>query len=95
MNMSKKINQKREDILRIARKYGAKNLRLFGSVSRGEKKTNDVDILVKMERSRSLLDIIALKQDLEDLLGCPVDVVTENSISPYLKDEIFKEAVNL
>ena len=65
-------------------------------MARGDAKAgSDVDLLVKLERGRSLLDIVALKQDLEDLLGCKVDVVTERSISPLVRDEILREAVHL
>ena len=55
----------------------------------------DVDFLVELEDGRSLLDLIALKQDLEDLLGCKVDVVTEAAVSPYLRERVLKEAVAL
>ena len=71
-------------------------MRLFGSAARGEaKKGSDLDLLVTMKERASLLDLIAIKQDLEDLLGLKVDVVTENSLSPYLREDILKEAVNL
>jgi len=87
---------KRAQILRIAAANGATDVRVFGSLARGDAKAgSDVDLLVKLERGRSLLDIVALKQDLEDLLGCKVDVVTERSISPLVRDEILKEAVYL
>jgi predicted nucleotidyltransferase len=69
---------------------------VFGSVVRGEAKTgSDLDLLVKLEPGRSPLDLIAIKQDLEDLLGCEVDVVTEAAISPYMKEQVLKEAVSL
>ena len=90
------LKKKREEILRIASAHGARNIRLFGSVSRGEGgPKRDVDILVKLEPGRSLLDIIAIKQDLEDLLGCEVDVVTEEAVSPYIREQVLKEAVSL
>ena len=83
-------------MLAIANRYGALEVKLVGSVARGTStESSDVDLLVTMKPGSSLLDIIAIKQDLEDLLGRKVDVVTENSISPYIKDEILKEAVNL
>ena len=56
---------------------------------------SDLDLLVKLEAGRSLLDLIAIKQDLEDLLGCQVDVVTEAAISPYIREKVLKEAVAL
>jgi hypothetical protein len=94
--MNEKLNRKRNEILTIAAHHGAKNLRIFGSLARGEaSETSDVDVLIKLEPGRSLLDIIALKQDLEDLLGCAVDVVTEEAVSPYIRDQVLKEAVSL
>jgi len=69
---------------------------VFGSVARGEAKPgSDVDVLVEMKPGRSLLDIIAIKQDLEDLLGRKVDVVTEAAVSPYIRDAVFKGAISL
>lgn len=80
----------------IAHKYGARNVRLFGSAARGRTSIrSDVDLLVEMEPGSSLIDIVAIKQDLEDLLGCKVDVVTENALSPYIRDEILREAMSL
>lgn len=96
MLISEFIKINRKAILDVARRYGAVNVRLFGSIARGTAtEKSDVDLLVKMDPGSSLLDIIAIKQDLEDLLGKKVDIVTENSISPYMKDEILKDAVNL
>jgi len=93
---NEKLNRKRNEILTIAAYHGAKNLRIFGSLARGEaSETSDVDVLIKLEPGRSLLDIIALKQDLEDLLGCAIDVVTEDAVSPYIRDQVLKEAVSL
>jgi len=64
--------------------------------ARGEgRPDSDVDLLVSVGDRASLFDIIAIKQDLEDLLGCKVDVVTEDSISPYLRDRVLSEAVSL
>ncbi len=96
MSVSNTIKSKRDEILDIAQKHGAKNIRIFGSMARGEEGTeSDLDIIVEMEKGSSLLDIIAIKQDIEDLLGRKVDVVTEASISPYIRDTVLKEAVNL
>ena len=91
-----KLNTKRNEILTIAARHGAKNLRIFGSVARGEaSEASDVDVLIKLEPGRSLLDLIAMKQDLEDLLGFAVDVVTEDAVSPYIREQVLKEAVSL
>lgn len=96
MSVSNIIKNRREEIINIAKKNGAKNVRVFGSMSRGEGSAqSDLDIIVEMQSGSSLLDIIAIKQDIEDLLGRKVDVVTEASISPYIRDEVLKEAVNL
>lgn len=86
----------REDINRIAAAHGAGNVRVFGSVPRGEADdSSDLDLLVDMSGGRSLLDLVALSDDLEDALGIEVDVVTEGGISPYLRDRILAEAVAL
>jgi uncharacterized protein len=90
------LEEKREEILRIASRYGAKNIRLFGSTAKGEAgPTSDIDFLIDLEPGRSLLDIVAIKQELEDLLGVQVDVVTEAAISPFIRDEVVEQAVNL
>jgi len=89
-----KINRK--DIIRIARQHGALEVRLFGSFAKGTaSQSSDVDILVEMEPGRSLLDLVAIKQDLEDLLGRAVHIVTPPSLSPYIRDGVLKEAVRL
>lgn len=96
MGLDKLLKDKREDILRIATRHGARNVRIFGSVVRGEAKPDsDVDFLVEMEEGRSLLDHVALWQDLEDLLRCKVDVVSEKALHWYIRDRVLKEAVPL
>ena len=90
------LRNKRNEIIKIAANHGAKNLRVFGSVVRGEATpSSDLDLLINLEPGRSLLDLIAVKQDLEDLLGCTVDVVTENAVSPHIRDQVLKDAVSL
>jgi predicted nucleotidyltransferase len=90
------LKSKRQEILRIAALHGASNIRIFGSESRGEAgPESDLDLIVDMEKKRSLLDHVALMQDLEDLLGCKVDVVTERALHWYIKDRILAEAVPL
>ena len=90
------IRNRRDEILRIATEHGAYNVRVFGSLARGEDSPgSDVDILIELEPGRSLLDIVAIKQDLEDLLARKVDVVTEAALSPYIRDRILQEAVGL
>jgi len=92
----KDIVSRREEILRAAEGHGAHDVRLFGSVVRGEAGgSSDVDLLVKLDEDRSLLDHVALKQDLEDLLGCEVDIVIERALHRLLRDRILEEAVPL
>ena len=86
----------REEIRRIAVGHGATSVRLFGSFAKGAASPgSDVDILVQLKKGGTLLDLVAIKQDLEDLLGRSVHVVTVSSLSPYLRDDILKEAVPL
>jgi len=93
MGLEQKIQRHREEIIEIAASHGASAVRIFGSVARGEPTAgSDLDVLVKLDPDRSLFDQIALKQDLEELLGCSVDVVVEGGISPYLEERILAEA---
>jgi predicted nucleotidyltransferase len=86
----------REEILQIAAKYGAYNIRVFGSVARGEARDNsDIDFLVEMETGRNLLDRVGLKQDLEELLGRKVDVAKISNLHNLIKDKVLQEAVTL
>ena len=85
-----------DEILRVARENGATSVRVFGSRARGDASaTSDLDLLVRLEPTRSLLDLIGMKQALEDLLGIKVDVVTERALSPYLLKVILAEAREL
>jgi len=94
--MLEELKKKRDAILEIAGRHGAGNLRIFGSIARGEAGDgSDVDFLIEMEEGRSLLDLAGFWQDLEELLGCDVDVVTEGGLSPYLRDIIVTEAIPL
>jgi uncharacterized protein len=96
MTIRELLNVKRDEILRLAAKHGAFNVRVFGSVARGEERSDsDVDFLVEMESHCSLLDHIGLMQDLEDLLGREVDVATVNGLRERFKDRILKEAIPL
>ena len=96
MSLDELLQAKREDILRIAAKYGVSNVRIFGSVARGEAdEQSDIDLLVNMEPKRSLLDLAGLLVDLEELLGCKVDVVPEDSLRDRIRNRVSKEAVAL
>ena len=87
---------KRTDILRLASQHGAHHVRVFGSVARGEAgPASDIDFLVQMDSGRSLLDLIGLTQELESILQRKVDVLTDEGLSPYLKECIQAEAVPL
>ena len=87
------IKEKREDILRVAAQYGAHNVRVFGSISRGdETELSDIDFLVSMDPNRSLLDQAGLLADLKELLHRDVDVVTDDNLYRLLRRRILKEA---
>lgn len=88
------IRQHRAQIVALAARHGAGQLRAFGSVVRNEDRPDsDVDFLVTMQPGRDLLDLVALAQELEELLQQKTDVVSDEEISPYLRDRILQEAV--
>lgn len=96
MTLQKQLREKREEILRLCAKYGAYNVRVFGSVARGEADAwSDLDLLVQMEPGRSLFDLGGLQYELERLLGCPVDVVTEQGLKVRIRERVLREAVPL
>lgn len=96
MSLDELLQSNREEILRIAAKYGAYNVRIFGSVARGEAdEKSDIDLLVNMESGRSLFDLGGLLSDLEDLLGCNVDVVTEDGLRDRIRKRVLNEAIAL
>ncbi|HEY7961390.1 MAG TPA: nucleotidyltransferase family protein [Solirubrobacteraceae bacterium] len=92
----RQLRARREEILGCATDHGARNVRVFGSVMRGESDaSSDVDLLVEMEPGRSLIDLVGLWQDLEDMLGARVDVLSDGGVSPHLRERIYAEAVSL
>ena len=96
MGTQELLESRQNEILGLAATYDAKNVRVFGSVARGEGGPgSDVDLLVDMEKGRNLLDLVGFWQDLEELLGCRVDVITDGGISPYLRERIYAEALPL
>jgi len=87
------LKNRREEILDIAARNGALNVRVFGSVARGDNRPeSDIDFLVNLEVGRSLLDLARLLRELSALLNCPVDVVTEAGLRPRIKTQVLKEA---
>lgn len=87
------LEDKRNEIIEIASRHGARNVRLFGSVVRGDDRLeSDLDLLVDMEPERSLLDLIALGQDLEELLQRKVDVVTSASLHRTIRERVAADA---
>jgi predicted nucleotidyltransferase len=96
MTIEQLLKEKREEILKIAAKHGARNVRVFGSVARGEAdEQSDIDLVVEFEPGRSLLDHAALWLELQELLGRKVDVVSDRGIKPRIRDRVLKEAVPL
>lgn len=92
----RQLRARRREILGCAAEHGARNVRVFGSTARDEtSETSDVDLLVEMEPGRSLLDLVGLWQDLEDMLGTHVDVLSEGGVSPFLRERIYADAVAL
>ncbi len=94
MRQDQLVREKREDILRIAAEYGAREVRIFGSVARGETDPeSDVDFLVELEAGRSLLDLGGLQMELESLLGCRVGVVTARGLKARIRERVLREAM--
>ena len=90
------LGARRGELIALADRYKAENLRVFGSVARGEaNEQSDVDLLVHFRDGASLFDLIDLKEGVEKLLGVAVDVVSDGGLSPYLKDRILNEARSL
>ena len=94
MSLEHVLKTRRADVLRAAAKYGARNVRVFGSVARGEATaTSDIDFLVELEPGRSLLDLGGLQFELEQLLGRHVDLVTERGLKERIRAHVLREAV--
>lgn len=96
MDIAQILEAKKEAILQIAAKHGARNVRVFGSVARGEAdERSDIDLIVEFEPERSLLDHAALWLELQELLGCKVDVVSDRGIKPRIRERVLRGAVPL
>ena len=86
----------RAEILRIATKYGAQKVRIFGSMARGDSQPNsDVDFLVELDEQRSLMDLGGMLSELEALLGRKVDLVEPDGLHRLIRDRVLAEAVAL
>jgi uncharacterized protein len=93
MGIDELLKEQREDILRIAAQHGAHNVRVFGSVARGNARPDsDIDLLVELEAGRSLLDLGGLLMDLQTLLGRDVDVVTDKGLRDRIRARVLQEA---
>jgi len=96
MRIQELLKAKRNEILDLTAKHGATKVRLIGSVARREEtQESDIDFLVEMEASRSLLDHAALILDLEALLGRKVDIASDRGLRPRVRERVLKEAVPL
>ncbi|MCX6644804.1 MAG: nucleotidyltransferase family protein [bacterium] len=90
------LKQHREKIIAIAAKYGVKNIRVFGSVVRGESdELSDVDFLVSLDRGVTLMKMSALRREIEAVLGCNVDIISDEGLKESIKEKILSEAVPL
>lgn len=96
MEIAELLEAKKDEILRIAAKHGARNVRVFGSVARGEAgPESDLDLLVEVGPGRTPFFPGGLIADLEDLLGKKVQVVTQEDLHWYIRDRVLEEAVPL
>ena len=88
------LHSQRAAINALAERYGVRNIRVFGSVARGEADAgSDIDLLVDVEPGRSLFDLGRFQMEMQALLGCRVDVVTEKALHWYIRDQVLREAV--
>lgn len=92
MTLAQIVESRKDEILEIARQNGATNVRLFGSVARGDDDGSDIDILCELQDGRSLLDLARLKRQLGAVLNREVDVVTERGLRSRIKETVLREA---
>jgi predicted nucleotidyltransferase len=96
MSIDDLLGSRREEVLRLAAKHGARNVRVFGSAARGEADaTSDLDFLIELEPGHNLLDMGGLLMDLQALLGRPIDVISEKGLRPSIRARVLREAVPL
>lgn len=90
------LRRNRDAIIRVAGRHGARNVRVFGSTARGEATpSSDIDFLIEFEPGRTLLDWGAVWEELERLLGCEVDLATEQTLQPWIRERALEEAIPL
>ena len=90
------LRRKRSEILALAERYRTGDVRVFGSVARGQStERSDLDLLVKTKPGCSLFDLGGLLEDLKELLGCQVDLATEDGLKPRLREKVLREAIPL
>ena len=90
------LRLRKREILTVAQKYGAKNIRIFGSVARGQASSeSDIDLLVELEPGRSIFDLGGLLYELTELLNVEVDVITEKGLRKRFREQVLREAVPL
>lgn len=95
-SIRERLETLRPAVLEVAQRYGASNLRVFGSVALNqEHEDSDLDLLVDLPSSLSLLALVGMGQELEQLLGCPVDVAEPDSLHPLIRSEVLQQAVGL
>ncbi|MEN6378610.1 MAG: nucleotidyltransferase family protein [Methanofastidiosum sp.] len=92
MNPSERNNT----LVSFLTKHGAKKIGIFGSVARGEERfDSDIDILIEFKKTPSLFEVVRIEQEISDIIGKKVELITEKSLSPYIKDSVLKEVVIL
>ena len=90
------LQQYRNDILKLAQQYHSTNVRVFGSVARGDAtETSDIDFLIDRTPEQDLFDVIRLYRALEELLGCKVDIVHSTALHHSIREQVLKEAISL
>ena len=96
MDINKVLRENRAEIMVIAGRYGARNVRVFGSVARGESgPESDLDLLIDLEPGRNLFDLGGFLYEIRELLGIPVDVVTEKGLREHVRSGVLEDAVPL
>ena len=94
--LGRRVRQHRRSILACAKLHGASNVRVFGSTARGEDRPDsDVDLVDDMDKGTGLFNLEALRRELSEILGVPVDVAPSDSLRPHVRDEIEREAIQI